>query len=83
MRFAFAAPRASKSCGAWNALVSDLLPAVPEKRRPALRYWEGRLKTTIERSFADHDERMETSKEDRQGLGVSRQRYRSTQVLDG
>jgi uncharacterized membrane protein len=67
-----------------NALISDLLPAVPEKRRPALRYWEGRLKATIARSFADDEERMEASKEDRQGLGVGRQRSsRSTKVLDG
>ena len=67
-----------------NALVSNLLPAVPEKRRPALRYWEGRLKATIARSFADDEERMEASKEDRQGLGVGRQRSsRSTKVLDG
>jgi uncharacterized membrane protein len=57
-----------------NALIADLIPDVPEERRPALRYWQGRLKATIARSFADEEERLEASKEDRQGLGVARQR---------
>ena len=73
------------SCGAtsvqvmrrMNALIGDLLAAVPQERRPAIRSWEGRLKATIARSFADDEERMEASKEDRQGLGVGSQRYRS------
>jgi uncharacterized membrane protein len=55
-----------------NALVSDLIPAVPEERRPALRYWKERLKATIARSFADDEERLDALKEDRQGLGVPR-----------
>jgi uncharacterized membrane protein len=55
-----------------NALISDLIRAVPEERRPALRYWEVRLKATIGRSFPKGEERMEASKEDRQGLGVPR-----------
>ncbi|HKV76969.1 MAG TPA: DUF2254 domain-containing protein [Candidatus Sulfotelmatobacter sp.] len=56
-----------------NALVTDLAQAVPEERRPALKYWDARLKTTIARSFADGEERMDASMEDRQGLGVPRQ----------
>jgi uncharacterized membrane protein len=55
-----------------NALVSDLIPAVPEERRPALRHWDVRLKASIARSFADGEERLEASKEDRQGLGIPR-----------
>jgi uncharacterized membrane protein len=55
-----------------NALVSDLIPALPEERRPALRHWSARLKTTISRSFADDEERLDASKEDRQGLGIPR-----------
>jgi uncharacterized membrane protein len=55
-----------------NALISDLLPTVPEERRPALSYWEGRLKAIIARSFASAEERIEASEEDRQGLGVPR-----------
>ena len=53
-----------------NALVTDLKNTVPEERRPALRYWEVRLKATITRSFVDSEERLEASTEDRQGLGV-------------
>jgi len=53
-----------------NALISDLMPCVPEERRPALSYWQGRLKAMIVRSFADVEERMEALKEDRQGLGA-------------
>jgi uncharacterized membrane protein len=55
-----------------NALVSDLIQVVPEEHHPALRYWGGRLKATIARSFTDIEERLEASKEDRQGLGVPR-----------
>jgi uncharacterized membrane protein len=57
-----------------NALVTDLTLAVPEERRPTLKYWDARLKATVERSFADNEERMEATREDRQGLGASRQR---------
>jgi len=57
-----------------NALVADLTQAVPEVRCPTVKYWDTRLKATIARSFADSEERMEASKEDRQGLGVPRQR---------
>jgi uncharacterized membrane protein len=54
-----------------NALVSDLAAAVPKQRRPTLEHWGGRLKATIARSFVDSEERLEASKADRQGLGVS------------
>jgi uncharacterized membrane protein len=57
-----------------NALVTDLTQAVPEERRPTLKSWDARLKATIARSFAGSEERMEALKEDRQGLGVPRQR---------
>jgi len=55
-----------------NALITDLKNTVPEERRPALRYWDARLKATVARSFAGSEERLEASKEDRQGLGVPR-----------
>jgi uncharacterized membrane protein len=55
-----------------NALVIDLIQAVPEERVLAVEYWGERLKTTIARSFEDGEGRMEASKEDRQGLGVPR-----------
>ena len=56
-----------------NALVSDLMRSLPEERRPALRRWDARLKSSIERSFVDVEERMDASKADRQGLGVPSQ----------
>jgi uncharacterized membrane protein len=55
-----------------NALVSDLIQAVPEERRVALRAWETRLKATIARSFPDAEERSDASYQDRQGLGMPR-----------
>ena len=66
-----------------NALVGDLIPDVPVDRRPALQYWECRLKTTIARSFADSEERLEASQKDRQGLGVGRRNARDTAVTAG
>ena len=60
-----------------NALVTDLSLAVPEERRLDLKYWNGRLKATIARSFADSEQKMEALKEDRQGLGVPRHHNRA------
>jgi uncharacterized membrane protein len=57
-----------------NALVTNLKNTIPEERRLALRYWDARLKSTIARSFADGEQRVEASREDRQGLGVPRDR---------
>ena len=71
-----------------NALIADLTRAVPRERRVTLEYWNARLKSTIGRSFADEEERLEfffgrsfadeeerlyASREDRQGIGVPRQ----------
>jgi uncharacterized membrane protein len=55
-----------------NALVTDLALAVPQERRPSLEYWDGRLKATIPRSFADEESRREALQPDRQGLGIPR-----------
>jgi len=56
-----------------NALVADLSRSVPRERRPAIDLWDARLKSIIARSFAnDGEERLEASKEDRQGLGAPR-----------
>jgi uncharacterized membrane protein len=60
-----------------NALIADLIPRVPEERRPALRHWQGRVSDTIARSFVGEEDRMEALEEDRQGLGVPRQNYRN------
>ncbi len=53
-----------------NALVNDLMVVLPEERRPALRHWDARLKSTIARSFTEREDRQQASKEDRQGLGM-------------
>jgi uncharacterized membrane protein len=55
-----------------NALVADLIAAVPRERRPALEYWRERLHRSVARSFADPEQRAAALMEDRQGLGVSR-----------
>jgi uncharacterized membrane protein len=55
-----------------RALVSDLISVLPEERRSALIYWRERLRGTITRSFADADEQLDASVEDRQGLGTTR-----------
>jgi uncharacterized membrane protein len=55
-----------------NALVDDLIPALPEVRHAALRQWDARLKASITHAFTDSEERVEASQEDRQGLGIPR-----------
>ena len=54
-----------------SALVSDLISALPEERRPALMHWRERIQDTIARSFTDAEERHHASEEDRQGLGAT------------
>jgi uncharacterized membrane protein len=44
----------------------------PEERHHALRYWQQRLQSTIERSFGGTEDKLDASAEDRQGLGTSR-----------
>ncbi len=53
-----------------NALIQNLLEVLPASRHPALRHWEERLHETVERSFADADEKQDASVADRQGLGI-------------
>jgi uncharacterized membrane protein len=57
-----------------KALISEMLVIMPEERRPALRYWEGRLQATVQRAFSDREDILDASHEDRQGLGSSRRR---------
>jgi uncharacterized membrane protein len=56
-----------------KALMSEMLSALPEERHDALRQWQKRLQSTIERSFGDAQDKLDASAEDRQGLGISRQ----------
>jgi len=55
-----------------KALVAELIEVLPEERRPALQKWQERLRSTVERSFSDEQDKLEASVEDRQGLGSSR-----------
>jgi len=62
-----------------KALLSDLLDAVPEDRRQAVRSQQRRLDATVARSFADAEDHQEASVEDREGLGVPRKRSAAPQ----
>lgn len=55
-----------------NALITELLSILPEERRPALRYWQVRLQSTVKKTFSDEEDILDASEEDRQGLGTSR-----------
>ena len=55
-----------------RAMISDLIAALPQERHAALEHHRERLNATIARSFADQEEKLEASVEDRQGLGVPR-----------
>jgi len=57
-----------------QALISDLISALPEERNAALNYWEKRVLASVGRSFPDEEEKLEASVEDRQGLGVPRRK---------
>lgn len=56
-----------------KALVSELISVLPEERHTALKNWQERLQSTIDRSFSDAQDKLDASAEDRQGLGISRQ----------
>jgi len=55
-----------------SALLGELLSVLPEERRPAIRYWQERLRTTVERTLRDKQDVLDACDQDRQGLGSSR-----------
>jgi len=57
-----------------KALVNELISLLPEERRPALRRWQERIQSSVERSFSDRDDKLEASAEDRQGFGSTRRK---------
>jgi uncharacterized membrane protein len=71
-----------RSCGAnsiqvmrrMNALIRNLKDVLPAERHAALRHWEARLQGTVERSFADAEEKQDASVADRQGLGIGEEK---------
>lgn len=56
-----------------KALILDLILVAPAERIESLRRHEARLDATINRAFADPDDRIEASLADRQGLGSPRE----------
>ena len=54
------------------ALISEMVSVLPGERHRALKYWQQRLESTIERSFGDAEDKLDALAEDRQGLGISR-----------
>jgi len=58
-----------------RALLSDLVDALPEQRRLALRSQQRRLDDTIVKSFENIEDQLEASEEDREGLGQTRRRH--------
>jgi uncharacterized membrane protein len=60
-----------------KALVNQSISFLPEERRPALRYWQERLQSTVERAYSDTQDKLDASDEDPQGLGSSRRKTSS------
>lgn len=66
-----------RACGATSvqvmrrlvALIADLKELLPAERGPSLAHWQRRLRASVEKTFADSEERREASTGDRQGLG--------------
>ena len=56
-----------------KALIKNLTSVLPAGRHPALQHWEQRLRGSIDRSFADAEEKRDASIADRQGLGIAPQ----------
>jgi uncharacterized membrane protein len=57
-----------------NALIKNLTEVLPATRHAALQHWEERLQGTVERTFADADEKQDASVADRQGLGIGEEK---------
>lgn len=55
-----------------NALISDLISALPQERHKPLQQYRLRLNATIAMSFENMEDRQEALIEDRQGLGTPR-----------
>ena len=57
-----------------RALLQDLTQHVPPERRPALERYLERVDNGIRRTFDNADDRKDALEQDRQGLGLSRER---------
>jgi uncharacterized membrane protein len=54
-----------------NALVYEMIVVLPQERHAALFHWQERLQLSIDNSFGDLQDRLDASREDRQGLGIT------------
>ena len=61
-----------------KALLNQTISLVPEERRAALRHWQERLQSTVDRTYGDTQDRLDASDEDPQGLGGSRPKSSSS-----
>jgi uncharacterized membrane protein len=59
-----------------NALISDLILALPQERHTPLQQYKQKLKVTIANAFENAEDRQQASIEDRQGLGHPRRHSR-------
>ena len=57
-----------------RALTADLIDALPPDRHSALARYKKRLDATIAHAFSDDEDKKDASIEDRQGLGIPRDR---------
>ena len=57
-----------------RALIKNVIEQVPHERRPALLGYLTRIDNGIARAFDDQGDRGDALSEDRQGLGLSRER---------
>ena len=57
-----------------RALLKDLAEHVPPERRPALERYLKRVDSGIRSTFEETEDRKDALEEDRQGLGLSRER---------
>jgi uncharacterized membrane protein len=55
-----------------KALLSEMISVLPKERQTAVRFWQARLQSTIDRTFDDAQDKLDASTEDRQGLGIAR-----------
>ena len=60
-----------------KALLNQSISLLPEERRPALRHWQERLQSTVERTYSDPQDKLDASDADPQGLGSSRRKASS------
>jgi hypothetical protein len=57
-----------------RALLQDLMEHVPDERRAALKRYLARLDKGIRKNFEEAEDRRDALEEDRQGLGLARER---------